>query len=151
MFMGGVGIMADAAFRGRSCPDDFPETFIVKGRLVCEEHYRVGKHTVTRWLEESGKDRLINARRVYVRGYEQREEIYATFLETLAETGSVIAACHASGISSARAYKWRGQYPDFARDWELSLTAHANRIGRGEIGRIISRAYPLRNPKGGTR
>lgn len=37
------------------------------GRLACQGHYGVGGPTITRWLNERGKDRLIEARSALVR------------------------------------------------------------------------------------
>lgn len=51
----------------RPCPGDFDRVFVRIGRLACEEHYQAGRNTITRWLEESGKDRLIAARAEHVR------------------------------------------------------------------------------------
>jgi hypothetical protein len=50
----------------RSCPDDFEVIFVEQGREGCEAWYRARKTTITRWLEERGKERLIAARRDYV-------------------------------------------------------------------------------------
>jgi hypothetical protein len=50
----------------RECPPDFELTFVSLGRFDCEEHYRARRDTVTRWLIECGKVRLINARAAHV-------------------------------------------------------------------------------------
>lgn len=50
----------------RPCPDDFDVIFIEQGRDSCEPWYRASKKTVSRWLEERGKARLIAARKDYV-------------------------------------------------------------------------------------
>jgi hypothetical protein len=50
----------------RSCPDDFEVIFVEKGRDGCESWYRARRDTVTRWLSECGKDRLIKARANFV-------------------------------------------------------------------------------------
>lgn len=59
------------------CPSDFRETFVRIGRIACEEHYRVGRHTVNRWLEECGKDRLIAERSalVFQRDFDRRDRL----------------------------------------------------------------------------
>lgn len=46
----------------RPCPEDFAEVFVQIGRLECEEHYRAGHDTVTRWLNECGAADLIGKR-----------------------------------------------------------------------------------------
>ena len=50
----------------RPCPGDFDAVFVEKGRLDCEAHYRARRDTITRWLVECGKDRLIKARADHV-------------------------------------------------------------------------------------
>lgn len=48
-------------------PEDFDVIFREKGRLACEEHYRVSRITVNHWLIARGKKRLIDERAAYVR------------------------------------------------------------------------------------
>lgn len=55
------------SWQSRACPDDFDVVFVEKGRLECEIHYRARRTTVTRWLEERGKHRLITDRAAFVR------------------------------------------------------------------------------------
>lgn len=50
----------------RPVPGDFDVIFVEQGRDACEPWYRASKKTVSRWLEESGKDELIAARKAYV-------------------------------------------------------------------------------------
>lgn len=50
----------------RECPGDFEARFVELGRFDCEEHYRARRDTITRWLLESGKSRLIKARAAFV-------------------------------------------------------------------------------------
>lgn len=49
------------------CPADFEATFVDIGRLACEERYRAAETTITRWLNECGKDRLTSLRAEHVR------------------------------------------------------------------------------------
>lgn len=51
----------------RPVPDDFDVIFVEQGRDGCEGWYRAHKTTVTRWLEERGKERLIKARADFVK------------------------------------------------------------------------------------
>ena len=44
-----------------------------------------------------------------------------TFLETLAETVNVSAACRKAGIRRRTAYNWRNADPRFAREWDDAL------------------------------
>jgi hypothetical protein len=61
---------APAGLKGRpplrKVPDDFDVIFVEQGRDGCESWYRARKTTITRWLEERGKERLIKARAAYV-------------------------------------------------------------------------------------
>jgi hypothetical protein len=52
--------------RSRECPEDFEATFVALGRFECEEHYRARRDTITRWLVELGKDRLLKERAAFV-------------------------------------------------------------------------------------
>jgi hypothetical protein len=51
----------------RPIPEDFEVVFVEQGRLECEAWYRARRTTVNRWLEESGKQRLIDKRAEFVR------------------------------------------------------------------------------------
>jgi hypothetical protein len=51
----------------RRCPDDFDVIFVEQGRIGCECWYRARRSTVTRWLEERGKEALIARRAAYVK------------------------------------------------------------------------------------
>lgn len=50
----------------RACPPDFDVIFVEQGRLECESWYHARKTTITRWLVERGKERLIAKRAAYV-------------------------------------------------------------------------------------
>jgi hypothetical protein len=58
----------------RPCPDDFDVIFVEQGRLECEQWYRARKTTISRWLDERGKARLIAARATYVAHQRSRGE-----------------------------------------------------------------------------
>lgn len=64
MFMGRITGTRRALLE---CPHDFDATFVSIGRLVCQEHYRVGRLVINRWLMERGKQRLIDARARHVK------------------------------------------------------------------------------------
>lgn len=51
----------------RPVPLDFEIIFVEQGRLECETWYRVGRKTVNRWLNEVGKEGLIERRAAFVR------------------------------------------------------------------------------------
>lgn len=57
--------------QSRPCPPDFEIIFVEQGRLECESWYRARRTTVTRWLEESGKARLIRKRAAFVKHQRQ--------------------------------------------------------------------------------
>jgi hypothetical protein len=56
----------------RPVPDDFEVVFVEQGRLECEAWYHARRTTVTRWLEECGKQRLIEKRATFVRHLRER-------------------------------------------------------------------------------
>ena len=51
----------------RKIPDDFDVAFRELGRVELESRYEAGRKTITRWLEESGKERLLSDRRKFIR------------------------------------------------------------------------------------
>lgn len=55
------------SWQSRQCPDDFDVIFVELGRLECEAHYRARRTTITRWLEERGKARLLKRRASFVK------------------------------------------------------------------------------------
>lgn len=54
------------SWQSRDCPADFDIVFVEHGRLECESWYRARRTTITRWLEERGKARLLKLRRNFV-------------------------------------------------------------------------------------
>lgn len=61
-----AGTSKGQSWQSRACPDDFEVIFVEKGRLECEAHYRARRTTVTRWLKERGKKRLLKRRAEFV-------------------------------------------------------------------------------------
>lgn len=59
----------------RRCPADFDIIFVELGRLDCEPWYRASRRTVNRWLDERGKQRLIDLRAAFIR--HQRAMLWA--------------------------------------------------------------------------
>lgn len=79
----GEQAMADP--RGlRAMPEDFEIIFVEQGRLECEDWYRAGRTTVTRWLSEAGKERLIAKRAAYVQ-YQRDQGNWLTRASSLVE------------------------------------------------------------------
>ena len=76
----------------RPCPNDFEQQFICLGRPACVEHYGTWRKTVDRWLEECGKERLIELRAAHVRqqrieariGKRKAAQVRALEVQTLA-------------------------------------------------------------------
>ena len=69
--MTGMGGPRPQAFiqglRFRPRPHDFDAVFVRIGWLACKEHYGSRGAVINRWLEEAGKDRLIEARAAHWR------------------------------------------------------------------------------------
>jgi hypothetical protein len=65
----GTGASAKKAlsWQSRPCPPDFDVVFVEQGRLECEAWYRARRTTITRWLNERGKARLIEKRAEFVK------------------------------------------------------------------------------------
>lgn len=57
----------------RARPDDFEIAFVELGRVACEAHYRAGRATVTRWLTEAGKRRLLEQRKKFLKAQRANE------------------------------------------------------------------------------
>ena len=55
------------SWQSRPCPPDFDVVFVEQGRLECEAWYRARRTTITRWLIERGKSRLIKKRAAFVK------------------------------------------------------------------------------------
>jgi hypothetical protein len=143
MFLG-VGIMEGPAHyrRLRPCPDDFAPTFIVLGRLACEEHYGVGRQTIHRWLEECGKARLIEARSVYARSLEierktrKRPEDFETAYVALGQVGCE----NRYGAHRRTIHRW---LEECGRE-RLTRMRDAQRLNRRDIAPILSKAFPVK-------
>lgn len=45
----------------------FEKVFIEQGRVACESWFGIGRNRVNRWLEEAGKDGLIEERRKFIK------------------------------------------------------------------------------------
>lgn len=61
-----------------------------------------------------------------------------TFINELAETSNVAAACKAAGISQACVYKKRRDDPDFARRWFEALSEGYDRLEMELLARLRS-------------
>ncbi len=101
----------------RQCPPDFEQIFITLGRLACEEHYSTRASVVTRWLDQCGKQRLIELRRQHVRqrrteariGKKQAAEVERLEARTIATLGipdPLVAARAADHLRIARNGGW---------------------------------------------
>lgn len=63
--------------QSRPCPPDFEIVFIEQGRLECEPYFHARRTTVTRWLEECGKKRLLGLRAAFVKNQRQARKAKA--------------------------------------------------------------------------
>jgi hypothetical protein len=52
---------------------------------------------------------------------QQKKTLQERFLDSLAKTGNISAACRASGFPRKSAYRLREEDPDFAAAWEQAL------------------------------
>lgn len=73
-----AGAPSDNSRALRPRPDDFDVVFVEHGRLECETWYRAGRNTVTRWLKESGKAKLLKRRRQFVKAQRSSHERSST-------------------------------------------------------------------------
>lgn len=62
----------------------------------------------------------------------------STFINELAETSNVVAACKAANISQACVYKKRRDDPDFARRWFEALSEGYDRLEMELLARLRS-------------
>jgi hypothetical protein len=136
----------------RPCPEDFEQQFVELGRLACEEHYQARRTTITRWLGECGEARLKQLRsdRVQARRIDRYRKRPPDF-----ELRYVLL-----GPKECRQH-YRAGFPTFSR-WvdecgrerlarlrEVETRRPDLKINRGEMGRILSSAFPVdrREPK----
>ena len=76
-----------------------------------------------------GGRRRVQIARARLKGWNAHSE--DRFLEALAATCNVKAACAAVGLSAASAYHHRGRWPGFARRWDAVATVASERIEAG--------------------
>ena len=57
----------------RRRPDDFEVAFVELGRVQCEIFYRAGRATISRWLTEAGKRRLLEQRKKFLKAQRSAE------------------------------------------------------------------------------
>lgn len=131
----------------RPCPDDFAETFIRIGRLLCEEHYQVGRGTINHWLELHGKARMIAERISYFRQYqaaERRRPCPPDFDITYIHLGA--SACSKRyRAGHERIERWLNERGRERLERARAEYVHPTRLSRGDMGRILSAAFPLPN------
>jgi hypothetical protein len=61
----------------------------------------------------------------------------ALFLERLAETGSIRAACEGAGLTKTSAYRAYGRMPEFARAWDEALAARRPMLEEAAFERAV--------------
>jgi hypothetical protein len=141
MFMSGIVAHRLTPRAPRPCPGDFDETFVRIGRLACEEHYCAGRRTITRWLEERGKRRLINAR---------TEHVLSLLKTRLRRCPPDFELAYVRLGTKQCRKRYQATYSTISRwldecgrDRLLALRQREIAVRAAEIGRIVSRAYPV--------
>lgn len=112
----------------RERPADFEEVFVLIGRYACQEHYRARRKAVTRWMEELGKARLIEARAAFVRERFMAERATRERLQRMQTPVSDFRFVHPDLVDAAVAWL-RNNYPGGWKvcatgdgDWWIGLT-----------------------------
>lgn len=127
-------------------PADFEQRFIEKGRLHCEDHYGGGRPYVDRCLRSLGKQRLIDARAAYVRDVIRKEALRPR------PPDFDLSFVHLGRNECERRYSASNRLVDRwlregDKDRLIALReAHicSGRIDRIDVGRLLSRAFPVR-------
>jgi hypothetical protein len=122
--------------------------FIEIGRNACEEHYRAARRTITRWLEECGKPRLIEARAEYVkaRSSTYRRPCPQDFPIAFVRLG-IMGCVRRYNTDSRRVHRWLdecGRERLVKARLAQVRPPSAGNFDLVDVGRIISRAYPVR-------
>lgn len=142
-----------AALKFKPLPADFASAFVELGRHGCEDEYGVGRTTIERWLSEIGRDELLAKRAQYVTeipnwGETRSRPIRSCppdFDGAYAQLGS--KGCERRyGVGWRTICRWREE-----RGRDRLETLRARYLGRRitvlDIGRVISRAYPIEHAK----
>lgn len=143
--------MSQLQFAGkapRPCPNDFEAVFIRIGRLACEEHYEARRTTVTRWLEECGKDRLIALRSAHVQSKTKANIRRCPPDFEIAYVSLGLKECQRRYRTTFRVVRrWLDECGSERltelRRKEIEIRDPEKQINRHDIGRIMSRAFPL--------
>jgi hypothetical protein len=99
--------------------------------------YMNGHQMVVRGTGDGiGGNRRVQVARARLKGWDPRTE--DRFLEALAGTCNVRAACAAVGLSVASAYTHRYRWPAFARRWDETVTIASERIETGLLRAAIA-------------
>lgn len=85
----------------RNVPDDFDVIFVEIGRQGCEAWYRAHKRTVTRWLIERGKAKLIKARAAFVK-HQRSQGKWLTRSTCMVQHRATGLATHAQPVRDRR-------------------------------------------------
>jgi hypothetical protein len=129
------------------CPEDFRETFVSIGRAACEYHYSVGRATVTRWIEETGRAELVEERTARVKEQRKlrRRRPPPGFEKTYIMCGPKECARLYRVDRTRTMARW---LDELGRDRILAARARetGKRLNRVDMNMLLAKAFPL-NPK----
>ncbi len=117
---------ADPAFRARM------EACIAEARAQLSTADAVLPHRA--WRYQDGEEFVVRGsrgRQAQLSRARQKQwtaRVEARFLDRLAASCNVRAACRASGLSIKSAYDHRGRWPEFARRWDLAIEIGFDRL-----------------------
>jgi hypothetical protein len=146
MLMGAIS-RSDSAPLGRrlrECPGDFETMFVRLGRLECEEHYHAARDTITRWLVGCGKDSLIRERAEFVRALRRSRmrKCPPDFVKMFISLGHRHCERHYQA-SNRLIDRWIAENGGTKLLDERAAYVGDRRLNRRDVGRILSRAFPV--------
>lgn len=114
---------------------------------MCEERYGVGRGTVNHWLELHGKERMIAERIAYFRMFqaaERRRPCPADFDIAFIHLGA--SACSKRyRCGHERIDRWLDERGRERLEKARMEYLYPRRLSRGDMGRILSAAYPVQS------
>jgi hypothetical protein len=129
------------------CPNDFAETFVTIGRFACQEYYCVGRGTINRWLDERGKQELIDARSAHVREViaKQRARPRPVDFEIAFVALGWRGCKQRYGADSRMISRWLDECDRerLTKARYRQTGRHDLQLNRRDVGRILAHAFPL--------
>jgi hypothetical protein len=96
-----VAFVKESRAGHRPCPEDFDVIFVERGRLECEVWYRASRWTVSRWMIERGKTRLVAERAAFIRHLRDERRAKQPKRAVAVETGPIDEALQAIARKAA--------------------------------------------------